>query len=694
MSKLIKTDSATETSYKMDGFIAATDTEKFSYTSARVTKPVYNQYKGKNKPKVIGYYTDWSQYDARIDTPTAEKSQRGRGYDLTNISPTAYDKIILGFLGIVGNAAEQNAEADNKHKGQTIQVAAGQVGATLFEPIFLDTWGDFQSYRNCGFTESGWNLDPATVTQETTKGIVGGLRDLQKKAKDLGHNLVLSMSIGGWTMSNLFHDMSRDQSSRERFALGLCKLFQQFPMFSEVDIDWEYPAANGFDNPQGPEDGKNYALLIAEVIRQLAKINRSDVRVSIASSAVIKTFEGSNVKELLKAGLYGINVMTYDFFGVPWAETLTHHTNLNALAQGGLGIDTIVDYLISEGFPSERINIGYAAYSRNAPSVKIDSFSPLSGSYQCKTISDWQGMQVVPTTGTFESGCTEWYDLIYNYLDLEGRKGRNGFNVYTDMVANADYLYNPDSKLFMSIETPRSVREKGRYAAERELGGLFTWTIDQDNGVLVNAAREGLGYEVANEIIEMDPLYFYGINIDDNGDDEDNGDNGGDDEGNGDENGDSENRPPVAVINMGVIAESRIQLSGSGSADEEDQVLKFHWNIPNGINVENENAEIIIFSAPVVSEMTKYPFTLTVEDSQGAQSTSDTFILTVYPAQDPIPDPTIPEWNSNTIYGADPKNFEKVSWKGAIYQAKWWTKGDRPDLNSGINDVWRLLESK
>ncbi|STV96297.1 chitinase [Klebsiella michiganensis] len=32
--------------------------------------------------------------------------------------------------------------------------------------------------------------------------------------------------------------------------------------------------------------------------------------------------------------------------------------------------------------------------------------------------------------------------------------------------------------------------------------------------MLVNAAREGLGYEMASEIIDMEPFYFEGINVD------------------------------------------------------------------------------------------------------------------------------------------------------------------------------------
>lgn len=78
-------------------------------------------------------------------------------------------------------------------------------------------------------------------------------------------------------------------------------------------------------------------------------------------------------------------------------------------------------------------------------------------------------------------------------------------------MADADFLYNPQSKLFMSLDTPRSVKAKGEYAAKHNLGGLFTWTIDQDNGVLLNAAREGLGYEVQTQVVDMAPFYFSGM---------------------------------------------------------------------------------------------------------------------------------------------------------------------------------------
>ena len=699
-SKLIKGDTLTETSNAADGFNPATEVSNYSYTSDRVAKPVYNKYKSAtNKPKVFGYYTDWSQYDGRLQGSDA-KDNRGRGYDLTNVSPTAYDKIIVGFVGVTGFHKVDGLYRDVVAEG------AEQCGKVKYEPTFLDPWGDFQSYVNVGHSVSGWDVDPKTVTQTNTKGLLGGLRDLQAKAKQQGHNLVLSMSIGGWSMSNGFHETAASDSSRKIFAKGVVKLFKQFPMFSEVDIDWEYPNAEGAGNPYGPEDGENYALLIAELRKQLDSAGLSDVKISIASSAVVKTFDYSNVKALMNAGLYGINVMTYDFFGTPWAESITHHTNLKAIEQGGWAINTIVEHLLAEGFPAERINIGYAGYTRNGRNAELESLSPLKGTY-----NPGNG----DTTGTFESGTNEWYDVIYNYLDLENQKGRNGFNVYTDQVADADYLYNPESKLFMSLDTPRSVKAKGEYAASLGLGGMFTWTIDQDNGVLLNAAREGLGYEIESEVIDMEPFYFEGINVEK-------------DESEEDDKATDVNHAPKAAIELLVVGGSTVQLSGAGSSDEDDDELSYSWGVPSEITVADKTAEVIEFVVPEVSAKTAFQFTLFVRDCYNEPSTQQRFVLTAVPAlaaqgepepadeeEDetdiiPVPDEdTTPAeddasaddaadqdaphalWDANTVYGASWGTFETVSWKGHNYQVKWWSQGDQPDLNCGQSGAWTDL---
>lgn len=77
------------------------------YTSARVAKPVYNEYKKDNtKPQLSCYITDWCQYDARLQNDTVP-ANAGRGFNLTNIDPYAYDRIIFSFMGICGDVGEK-----------------------------------------------------------------------------------------------------------------------------------------------------------------------------------------------------------------------------------------------------------------------------------------------------------------------------------------------------------------------------------------------------------------------------------------------------------------------------------------------------------------------------------------------------------------------------------------------------------
>jgi len=475
---------ATEIKYGLNNFNPSHEVERFSYTSGRVAKRVYNRYE-KSSHQVIGYYTDWSQYDGRYENNYKDE-QCGRGIDLMKLDPFAYDKLIIGFLGIVGDRGEKAITIDN---------AARDFDKKIDEATFVDAWGDVASYRNCGFNRWVSNDYLALFTQQTAQGVLGGLRKLKEK----NPGLVLSFSVGGWTMSEAFYHMVRNQARRQTFVRSLQDIFSRFPMFTEVDIDWEYPGMMGNGNTFDDNDADYFIELIKDIKAALPL-----VKVSIAAGASPAAISKSNIPGMLEAGVEYINLMTYDFFGTPWAKKLAHHTNLFCLDNvdtESYGIDKSVDILLSAGVSPEKINIGYAAYTRNARNAVISSYSPLKGLY-------FPGNGT--TTGTFESGSTEYYDLIYNYIDFENQKGLNGFKVYTDKEANADYLYNPDSQLFISFDSPRTVKAKGEYVKDRNLAGMFTWTAEMDNGILVNAAREGLGSKIQSQVIDMSIFYFKG----------------------------------------------------------------------------------------------------------------------------------------------------------------------------------------
>lgn len=495
ISKLVQNDELTDYTYKRTGFNPETETTKFSYTSARVLKDVYNKYQTDGKVEVGGYYTSWSQYDARLDNKDSALHDIGRGVDIKKHYNHNYDKMVLGFFAIKGDKGE---------KGAVITKSANELGLKQSEMTTVGNWDQIAAGRNCGFTNPLPISNEPTdylpfFSQDKTQGALGAFRNL----KDLGTaGTKFALSIGGWTMSEAFHDMAKDPSTRKIFSDSVVKFLEKFPMYKQIDIDWEYPGAPGIGNPHGPEDGQNYVSLVQELRKALNDSGHSDVAIAIAAAADPTKLALSNIKELIDAGLDQIHLMTYDLYGGTYGNgKLAHHSSLyDNGSNNGWSIDQSVQYLKNQGIDMKHVHIGYAGYSRNARDAEIESVSPLKGTFT-----------VAPNiVGSFENGVTENYDIYANYFDPSTGKGKNGFILYTDTVANADFLYNPTSKVFISFDTPRTVKAKAEYAVKNGLGGVFTWTIDQDNGLLSNAAHEGLGHNVVTENIDMSELYFAG----------------------------------------------------------------------------------------------------------------------------------------------------------------------------------------
>ncbi len=299
------------------------------------------------------------------------------------------------------------------------------------------------------------------------------------------------------------------RAQRKTLIDSLAFIVQRFPMFTEIDLDWEYPGnAGGAGNPHGPEDAGNFQTLVREL-----KQRPPSIRVSIAAGASMATLLTSDIKGMIASGVEGINLMTYDYFGTPWAPKLAHHLRTCSIpirrTLKATGIDRAVKYLLGQGVPSTNINIGFAAYSRSGRNAVIDSWSPLAGHLQ-------PGLPAPPPARSSRAPrnsstcCTTTSTWSTRPASTASTSIRTRWPTRTICTAL-------ESGLFLSIDTPRSVYAKGEYVRKHNLGGLFTWTIDMDSGVLVNAAREGLGAPVQTRVVNMDPFYFLGINVQDGG---------------------------------------------------------------------------------------------------------------------------------------------------------------------------------
>eukprot|EP01132_Coremiostelium_polycephalum_P005209 gene5209-6487_t len=492
-SSLIQDDKLTNSTYETNKWSAASDSN-LSFTSARVCVPVYNEYtrqSGSSSQKVIGFINDRFQFDERLDNGKVP----GRGRDLMNISPFSYDTIVFTSAGIYGDKGV-NKDIINK--------SATDFKRTMWQPVFTDSFGDVASGRNVGFEKNIDNPNFLDIfKQDQSQGVLGGLRKLKDQNKDL----VLSFSIGGWYQSEAFHWIASDNTKRVEFVKGVVDIVTRYPMFSEILLDWEYPAVESAKgNTFFDTDVVGYCNIVKDLKASLAQANRSDVRINITAIADVEKLKKANVPSLMEAGVSCVYLNTLDFFGL-WSPNgvLAHHTNMSSYeGPKDYSVESAVNYLESVKVPLEHIHIGTASYTRNAKSAKIDSVSPLKGSFVPGSGMDEK------VVGTFESGSFEYYDVLFNYLDMNNRCGKNGFELYTDTKANADFLYNPSNKVFITLDTPRSVKAKSEYVKSRGLGGVFNQSIDMDHGILVNSIKEGLGLKCDKTVIEMKDFYFQG----------------------------------------------------------------------------------------------------------------------------------------------------------------------------------------
>lgn len=440
------------------------------------SKEAYNTYQSdESLPPVSAYLSNWTHYQ--------------QGYQPNIEVLSKYDTVILSFFGLcgteIGDPAIPNAV-------QKLKQHCGLFNAEKFEIMTTDYWADLQ----VGFPSAGISSGSKKWLEPNPSGMLGVMKKLAEET-----DTKVAVSIFGWSLSNIASDAVKPEN-RKVFITSLIRFLEAYPFVSQLDIDWEYPGIQGAsENVFDPEnDARNYAEFISELRSALNNAHREDIKIGIASGAPQDKIDAAELQNLITAGVDTIHLMTYDFFGESWAEGLAHHTNLMSNASRDWSSDASIDYMINElHIDPKRIQIGYANYSRNAINATITSKSPLEGSFT-------KGKNVM---GTFEGASSQINDIFTHYVKPDENNGlvpQNGYHLFTDAEANADYLYNNGNQVFVSFDTPRTVYAKAQYARKHNLGGIFNWMGDPDEGLMLNAAREGLGYSLENQVFDMDKI--------------------------------------------------------------------------------------------------------------------------------------------------------------------------------------------
>lgn len=291
--------------------------------------------------------------------------------------------------------------------------------------------------------------------------------------KKTNPDLKILVSVGGWTWSGNFSEVALTEKSRKIFAKSCADFIKKYKL-DGIDIDWEYPNQSGAGNTHRPEDKTNFTLLLKEVRRALNELekqenNQKHYLQTIATGAdrnyIVNT-------ELGKAQKYldFINIMTYDFYN-GWHKTTGHHANFTASNFPEKDKNTLINAVelhLKAGVKKNKINVGIPFYGRK-----------------------WEGVKTNKNNGLFQP--SKSVGMIDFYRNIVPNINKNGFTRYWDKNAQAPYLWNPATKVFISYENEKSIAIKVAYLKKLDLAGVMFWEYSDDSqGKLLNAVYQEL----------------------------------------------------------------------------------------------------------------------------------------------------------------------------------------------------------
>lgn len=268
--------------------------------------------------------------------------------------------------------------------------------------------------------------------------------------------LKIMVSMGGWSGCAPCSDLFANAQHRETFAKTTVALLQKYQL-DGLDLDWEYPAIEGFPGHKyDTADRRNFT----ELLRVLRKEMNHRYLLTFAAGGFVKYLEESIDWPAVHPLVDFINLMTYDLVG-GYATVTGHHTPLYSYREAQESTDKCVGWLLDHGVPARKLITGAAFYARVWE--KVDA-----------------GGNGLYLSGVFKEAVD--YNRFASYFS-----DQSGYTYYWDEQAKAPYQYNKSAQLFATFDNERSIAEKARYVQQKKLGGIMFWELTLDkpkNGLL------------------------------------------------------------------------------------------------------------------------------------------------------------------------------------------------------------------
>jgi chitinase len=615
--------------------------------------------------EIGAYYATWGGYG-------------GRDYKAHQVPVERLNTIYVAFAGICG----ENPGA--YQGGAGLRTSCNGIHAAANGPFYFPTVDKLQD-GEVSFIDDNWGLlDKAWEGGKESQSQLAGMMDWKRR----NPNLKVIWSIGGWSYSRPFYDMISSSATRAKFVNSLALWLSQPAMdfVDGVDVDFEFPGGLGLDAGKGsPQDGANYLELIKDMRAKLDELAQKNghKRYELTTAIGVGPNQLKNWGKSSKIGdmmpyLDRLGLMTYDFSGA-FSNEVGFNTALGVpqgdQGKGQVNIKTVIETLKRDhGLSDEHLkktSLGLGFYGRSHGAVANAEPAALPGK-----ASNGSG-----GGGTVEDGVYSFFDLYSSYIGSEG-KGINGWKVYSYPEYGGSLLYNASKQQVINFSSPDDITALTKYAKQMGLKGVFSWQIDDDNGMLLEAVHRAYG----NQMTTMQP-----------------------------------GKPVVYAPDCKTMLSSgKIQLKPGMAFSSEGQVYALNgWGTkcPNEGEAWEKNSwkllgsasEILIVGAkptagtkvvvantqPTVPPAadTKPTATPVVDTKPVVPPVADTKpvvapVVDTKPVVTPVVDPKPVSdpgstWEAGKVY---PSKGSKVVHKGITWESQWWTNGE-PGVDAAWKDV-------
>ena len=433
--------------------------------------------------KKVGYYPQWGIYGRNFWLNNVDDS--GEAAKLTHLN-YAFENISSSTQQCFATTSPTSPNPQDPNQGDN----AGDSTADYAWPVTAANSVD-------GRDDGGWGgLGPV-------KGNFNQLKKLKAKYP----NLKVLVSLGGWTYSKYFSDAASTPAKRQALARSCIDMYIKgnLPVhqgmggpgtganiFDGIDLDWEWPGAEGHPgNHFGAQDKANNTLLIAEFRNQLnaltAQTGKPYLLTAFLPADPAKVAAGWDIGP---GGVFNYldfgNVQGYDFHGAgsdnSWEPNRTgHQSNLFACTDDPypfhFSIDSAISVYLNAGVDAKKLTVGFPLYGRGWQQVQSGP-TGANGSWQTAN-------GAAPGQFAEEAGTRGYANLL---------SAVPGMTVFHNTQCIATYGYTGNGGQWWTFDDAWSIGQKTAWIKSKGLGGAMVWELsgDTSSAALMTAISNGL----------------------------------------------------------------------------------------------------------------------------------------------------------------------------------------------------------